>query len=273
MNLKQLNTLLKRAPSTHKGQKGHVLVIAGSTYFSGAALLAAVSSHRIGADLVTLAAPKEVCMAANCYSPDLITIKLPGTFLKQSHYSKIIKMLDKYDVIHIGNGIGRNPSTKKLIIKLLKNKRIQQKLKIIDADALKMVNILDLEHAIFTPHAAEFKALMKNSKLRTKKQLQKHLKDNIILLKGKEDKIISKDSTVTNKTGNPGMAKAGTGDVLSGLCSGILAQIHDKKDCLKQSAVAAAWLSGYLGDILKKKKKGYYYIASDLISEIKRIRK
>ena len=106
MNLKQLNTLLKRAPSTHKGQKGHVLVIAGSTYFSGAALLAAVSSHRIGADLVTLAAPKEVCMAANCYSPDLITIKLPGTFLKQSHYSKIIKMLDKYDVI-IESGIKR----------------------------------------------------------------------------------------------------------------------------------------------------------------------
>jgi len=268
-NLKQLNNLLKRAPSTHKGQKGHVLVIAGSTYFSGAAILSTVAAHRIGADLVSLASPREVGIAMNCYSPDIITEKLPGTFLKLAHYTKIIKMIDRYNVIHIGNGIGRDPSTKKLVLKLLKNKKIQKKLKVIDADALKMIKIQDVEHAIFTPHATEFKTLMKNSKIKTKKKLQKELKDNIILLKGKEDKIISKDETIINKTGNPGLAKAGTGDVLAGLCSGILAQTKD----LIKSAEAAAWLNGYIGDILKKKKKGYYYIASDLIEEIDKLKK
>lgn len=265
-SLKQLNILLKRKLDTHKGKNGHVLVIAGSTYFSGAAILAAVSSHRIGADLVTLAAPKEVGIAANCYSPDLITVKLPGTFLKVSHYTKIIKMIDKYDVIHIGNGIGKDPSTKKLILKLLKNKKVKNKLKVIDADALKMIKVQKVEYTILTPHAAEFKVLMKNSKIKTKKQLQKEINSNIILLKGKEDKIISKTTTTINKTGNPGLAKAGTGDVLSGLCSGILAQTKN----LQKSAEAAAWLNGYLGDILKKKKKGYYYIASDLIDELKK---
>jgi len=267
-SLKQLNTLLKRKSNTHKGKNGHVLVVAGSTYFSGAALLAAVSSHRIGADLVTLAAPKEVGIAANSYSPDLITVKLPGISLKLSHYNKILKMINKYNVIHIGNGIGKDPSTKKLILKILKNKDVKNKLKVIDADALKMIRIQDVEHTILTPHAAEFKTLMKNSKIKTKKQLQKELKDNIILLKGKEDKIISKNKTIINKTGNPGLAKAGTGDVLSGLCSGILAQTKD----LQKSAEAVAWLNGYLGDILKKKKKGYFYIASDLISELKKLK-
>jgi len=267
-SLKQLNTLLKRKSNTHKGKNGHVLVVAGSTYFSGAALLAAVSSHRIGADLVTLAAPKEVGIAANSYSPDLITVKLPGISLKLSHYNKILKMINKYNVIHIGNGIGKDPSTKKLILKILKNKDVKNKLKVIDADALKMIRIQDVEHTILTPHAAEFKTLMKNSKIKTKKQLQKELKDNIILLKGKEDKIISKNKTIINKTGNPGLAKAGTGDVLSGLCSGILAQTKN----LQKSAEAVAWLNGYLGDILKKKKKGYFYIASDLISELKKLK-
>jgi len=269
MNLKQLNKLLERKSNAHKGQAGHVLVIAGSTHFSGAAILAAASSLRIGADLVSVACPKDIGISINSYMPDIITNKLPGDHLKLSHYSKIIKMLDKYDIIHMGNGIGQDKSTKSLVIKLLKNRKIKDKLKVIDADALRMIKIQDIQHAILTPHANEYKSLMKNSRISNMAQLQKKIGDNIIIIKGKEDKIISKDGIIINKTGNPGMAKAGTGDVLAGLCSGILAQTKD----LKKSANAAAWLSGYIGDILKKKKKGYFFIASDLITEINNIKK
>ena len=89
----------------------------------------------------------------------------------------------------------------------------------------------------------------------------------MILLKGRIDSIISKDGIFYNKTGNAGMSKAGTGDVLAGLVAGFLAQGND----LQQSAVNAAYFNGLVGDILLKKKKGYSYLASDMVNEIKRV--
>jgi ADP-dependent NAD(P)H-hydrate dehydratase / NAD(P)H-hydrate epimerase len=264
MNLKKLNQLLARKPNVHKGEAGHVLVIAGSDKYAGAALLSSVSALRIAADLVTLACPENVAVAANSYCPDLITLRLQGNYLKLSHYHKIISVIDKYDVILIGNGIDDRMETKKLIQKILKNKKIKSKLKVIDADALKMIHIKDINNAILTPHRKEFEILLNNSKIKNKIELRTVMSDNVVLLKGKEDEIITSKKVFINKTGNPGMAKAGTGDVLAGLCAGILA----KTENLIESAKAAAWLNGYLANILQKKKKGYYYIASDLINEI-----
>ena len=91
--------------------------------------------------------------------------------------------------------------------------------------------------------------------------------NNIVLLKGKIDAVISKDNILFNKTGNAGMSKAGTGDVLSGLTAGFLAQNKD----LLQSAINAAYFNGLIGDILLKKKKGFSYLASDMVEEIKKI--
>ena len=100
------------------------------------------------------------------------------------------------------------------------------------------------------------------------KTAQKFLKkNNIILLKGRIDIIISKDKILYNKTGNAGMTKGGTGDVLAGLCAGFLAQSKD----LLQSSINAAYFNGLIGDILLKKKKGFTYLASDMVEEIKRL--
>lgn len=258
-SLVTLNKLLERKQNTHKGQSGHVLVIGGSENLAGAPILASVAALRVGADLVTLAAPKEACIAAQSYCPDIIVKKLPGDYLKSSHYALIIKDIERYDVLLIGNGIGLNADTKRLISKLLKNKDVKQKLKVIDADALKMIRLENLDNTILTPHKKEYEILMSNS--------ENNLNNNVIILKGKVDRIITKNTTYLNKTGNPDMAKAGTGDVLAGLSAGILANTRN----LEESAKAAAWLSGYLGDVLKKRKKGYYYIASDLIEEIQNI--
>ena len=87
-------------------------------------------------------------------------------------------------------------------------------------------------------------------------------------MKGKIDVIIFKDKIYYNKTGNAGMTKGGTGDVLAGLCAGFLAQSKD----LLQSAINAAYFNGLIGDILLKKKKGFTYLASDMVEEIKGIR-
>ena len=141
-----------------------------------------------------------------------------------------------------------------------------------------------MNNSILTPHAKELEILLKNSniklsiikKINKEKNINKKIsiikksikiKNNIILLKGPTDIIISKNKTAFNKTGNAGMTKAGTGDVLAGLCAGYLAQTND----LFQSAVNAAYISGLIGDILLKKKKGYSYLASDMVDEIKKI--
>ena len=139
-------------------------------------------------------------------------------------------------------------------------------LKVIDADALKLIRLQDVKNTILTPHHKEFSILLKNSKLK-KNESKKCLDNNVILLKGQVDVIISKNKTVFNKTGNEGMSKAGTGDVLAGLSAGFLAQGKD----LLQSAINAAYFNGLIGDILLKKKKKFSFLASDMVDDIKKI--
>ena len=93
--------------------------------------------------------------------------------------------------------------------------------------------------------------------------------NNVLLVKGPTDIILSRNKTAFNRTGNQGMTKGGTGDVLAGLAVGFLAKSGD----LFKSAVAASYLNGLVGDNLLKKKKGYSFIASDLIEDLESIQK
>ena len=139
---------------------------------------------------------------------------------------------------------------------------------VVDADALKHIKLQDVKNAILTPHKGEFKILFKNSRL-NEGNFRKHIGNNVILLKGPVDQIISSSKIAYNKTGNAGMTKAGTGDVLAGLCVGFIGQGLD----LFTSACNAAYFNGLAGDILLKKKKGFTYLASDLAEEIKKVLK
>src|SRR3989338_6702650 len=169
--------------------------------------------------------------------------------------------------------MGLKKETKSLIKTIIKN----NKLKVIDADAIKSLAMNELENSIITPHIKELEIFLKNSKINNstikKTIINKNKKNNffeknnIILLKGPIDIIISKNKIFYNKTGNAGMTKAGTGDVLAGLCAGFLAQSKD----LEQSAVNAAYFNGLIGDILLKKKKGFTYLASDMVGEVERV--
>ena len=266
----------ERKKSAKKGDSGRVLVIGGSKEYVGAVALAGLAALRSGCDWVTIAAPEKVAWAINSLSADLVTIKLKGGYINNSHYKILKKLIEKHDVILIGNGIGTRKETKASIKKIIKN----EKLKVIDADAIKVLSLGEISNAIITPHRKEFEAFLKNSKFNEKetgkiikgeknsmKKIQKILKNNIIIKKGRIDEIISKDKILYNKTGNAGMAKAGTGDVLAGLAAGFLAQNHD----LEQSAINAAYFNGLAGDILMKRKKGYTYLASDIVEEITRL--
>ncbi len=289
--------LPERKPGSHKGDNGLILAVGGSMEYSGAIILAGLAALRSGADLVKIAAPEKVAWAINTYSPDLVTMKLKGGYFRLNHFDLVKKEMEKFDVLLIGNGIGLKEETRKFCIKVV---RSVKKLKVIDADAVKSISMDDAENSILTPHSRELEIFLTNSKISKstikkiremsereassrmslekniekksrliKKINQKFLdKNNIILLKGKIDAVISNNAIYYNKTGNAGMTKGGTGDVLAGLCAGFLAQSKD----LLQSAVNAAYFNGVIGDILLKKKKGFTYLASDMVEEIKRIR-
>jgi len=259
---KQIN-LPKRSSSSHKGDNGKVLIIGGSRDYVGAVALAGLAALRSGVDWVTIAAPEKVGYAINALSPDLVVKKYKGDDFCASRAKDILKLEKDFNAVLIGNGIGVH--AKSFVKKYV---RETKKPLVIDADALKHIKLQNIKNAILTPHKGEFKILLKNSKL-NKNNYKKHLKNNIILLKGPIDQIITTSKTYQNKTGNPGMTKAGTGDVLAGLCIGFLGQGLS----LLQSAINAAYFNGLAGDILLKKKKGFTYLASDLVDEIKKVLK
>ena len=278
--------LPKRRKDSHKGDNGLVLAVGGSEDYVGAVTLAGLAALRSGADLVKIIAPEKVAWVINSYSPDLITEKIAfGDFFSPSDFKIVASSMEKFDVLLIGNGIGLKNETKKFCRKTIRNIK---KLKVIDADAIKSISMNDAENSIITPHSKELEYFLINSKIEksiikkinnesniikkskmVEKITQKFLnKNNVILLKGKIDSIISKDKIFYNKTGNAGMTKGGTGDVLAGLCAGFLAQSKE----LLQSAINAAYFNGLIGDILLKKKKGFTFLASDMVEEIEGLR-
>jgi len=280
MNLNQVKKLMERKKTAHKGENGHLLIIGGSEDYIGAPALAGLAALRAGCDSVTIAAPEKVAWTINKMSPDLITKKFPGSYFTLKHAKELLKFSEKFDAVLIGNGISKkaNRCCAYFIRKSMKPK-------VIDADALDSLSFKDPHNAILTPHRKELEEMILNSrkefllpKMKTANPkemaeiLQGNLKyflqnNNVLLAKGPTDIIISRNKITFNKTGNPGMAKAGTGDILAGLAAGFLAK---SKEPFK-SAAAAAFINGLVGDRLLKKKKGYSFIASDIVEDLGKI--
>jgi ADP-dependent NAD(P)H-hydrate dehydratase / NAD(P)H-hydrate epimerase len=282
MNINQIKKLMERKKTSHKGENGYALIIGGSEDYAGAVTLAGLAALRSGADSVTIAAPEKVAWTINKHSPDLITKKIKGSTFNIKDAKEMVKYADRFDAVLIGNGITRKAD--RFCNHFI---RKSQRLKVIDADALKSLSLKDFNNSILTPHEKELEMMLVNSgkdflipKLRESNVkekadiLQGNLRyflqnNNVLLVKGATDIIISKNKVAYNRTGNQGMTKAGTGDVLSGLAVGFLAKTKD----LFKSAVAAAYINGWVGDQLLKKKKGYTFIASDIIEDLEKINK
>ncbi|MBU0457159.1 MAG: NAD(P)H-hydrate dehydratase [Nanoarchaeota archaeon] len=280
MNLNQVKKLMDRKKTSHKGENGHVLIIGGSEEYVGAVVLAGLAALRAGCDSVTIAAPEKVAWTINQYTPDLITHKVKSKSFSIKNAKEMIKFADRFDAVLIGNGITKKAD--KFCQHFIKK---SAKLKVVDADALKSLSFKEFSNSIITPHETELEMMLINSKkefiLPKLKQsnakekadtLQGNLRyflqnNNVLLVKGATDVIISRNKVVYNRTGNQGMTKAGTGDILAGLAVGFLAKTKD----LFKSAVAAAYINGYVGDLLLKKKKGYSFIASDIVEDFNKI--
>ncbi|MDD5281687.1 MAG: NAD(P)H-hydrate dehydratase [Candidatus Omnitrophica bacterium] len=270
--------MLQRKADSHKGDYGHILILAGSSRFSGAALLCAEAALRSGAGLVTLGIPRSINLGLIKVKPkELITLPLPETkdgTLSLAAFFRISALLKNIDVLIIGPGLGRNRSTYALVKKLI---RKTSQPTVVDADALNALNsfpgILNLHKGqlILTPHQMEITRLfdininlIKNNRKLIAKKYAKHY-NSIIILKG-HNSIVTDGlrGFYINRSGNPGMATAGSGDVLSGIVGAFLAQGLDGFKAAKY----ATYIHGLAGDLAARDKTQMGLIASDIIDRI-----
>ena len=254
----------KRKRFSHKGTYGHSLLISGCYGRMGAAVLASKAALRSGTGLLTSHVPAK--------GIDILQAAVPEAMISvdQSEilFSKAPE-LSEYDAIGVGPALGCRSNSQKGLMELL-NKA--QKPMVIDADG---INILAEnqemlrevpEYTILTPHPKEFERLVgncENGYERNKKQVEFAKKNKLILvLKGANTSIACPDGTsYFNSTGNPGMATAGSGDVLTGIILALLAQAYEPK----HAAQLGVFVHGLAGDLAAQKMGQEALIASDII--------
>jgi hydroxyethylthiazole kinase-like uncharacterized protein yjeF len=268
---------IPRRPDTHKGDYGHLLVIAGSVGKTGAAAMASLSALRMGAGLVTLAIPKSLNAIMEAKLTEVMTEPLPETpkqTLSLRAFSPILRLCENKRAVIIGPGLGTYKETQSLILKLIRTLNLPI---ILDADGITALaaqsKILPVANRllILTPHPGEMARLIRS-------QVKDVLDDRIglsrnfsqshqvhLVLKGHPSLISTpKGEIFINPTGNPGMASAGAGDVLTGMIGGLVCQGFD----ILPSLQIAVYLHGLAGDEGAKEMGEKSLIASDLIEKI-----
>ena len=258
----------KRTKFSHKGTYGHALLVAGSSGKTGAALLAAEACMRTGVGLLTVHLPKDASLPMQTYLPEaMIDVDESNT-----HCTKIVDILP-YTAIGVGPGLGKNDKTATFLKKIIQE--ATQPL-VLDADALNIIadnptwlSFLP-DNTILTPHPKEFERLFgktRNSYERLELQRKMSVIHNIIIvLKGAHTAITFPNGTCFfNSTGNPGMATAGSGDVLTGMILSLLAQRYSPAE----SALLGVYLHGRAGDMAASEIGEDSMIARDIIENLK----
>jgi NAD(P)H-hydrate epimerase len=261
-----------RASNSHKGDFGRLLVIGGSKLFSGAPVLVSLSALRTGVDIVYTACPEKTAYAISSISPNLITIKLKGKHANLNNIDPLISYIKNVDAVVIGPGLGVHSETFDFVESCINEIEKIGKPLLLDADGISAFSKFKraiTSPVVITPHANEF---IKLSERELPKKIEERIKEvkkvatdlkAVIVLKGENDIISDSKKTKINCTGNPGMTVGGTGDVLSGIIGGLLAQNNDPFE----AAVAGAFVNGAAGDFVAE-KFGYHMIATDLLDWI-----
>src|SRR6266478_4431717 len=229
-----------RPPAANKGNFGHVLVLGGSLGKAGAAAMAGMAALRAGAGLCTVATAKDVLHTVAAFHPELMTESLPATdagTISASALDRIAELVKGKNVFAIGPGISRNPQTAELVRSLIATLPIPM---VVDADGLNAfegrTNELKGEGRtlVITPHPGEMARLagcsvadVQNDRLGVARKFARE-HQLIVVLKGHRTLVVQPDAEAwVNTTGNPGMATGGTGDILTGMVAGMMAQ-HTK---------------------------------------------
>jgi NAD(P)H-hydrate epimerase len=283
--------LVDRKPDDHKGVFGHVLVVGGSRGMLGAPVLAARAALRSGAGLVTLAVPASLQPFAATLAPEALTLALPETSsgalradavarLRKAHADK------RFTTLALGPGLSRQPDADKVVVGALSSLAIPA---VVDADALNALASVDGSAVrellrkrgapcILTPHPGEMARCLQITRQAVKDDregcAQRLARDwgGVALLKGHKTVISSGARTALNATGGPGLAKGGSGDVLTGLIASLWAQLLASGRATGDHAFAAAALGAHLhglaGDAAEKQKTAWGVLASDVVEAL-----
>lgn len=280
--------LVERLPEDHKGVYGHVLIVAGSRGMAGAAILAARGALRSGAGLVTVASPASVSAIVAGAVPSAITLGLPenssGAFRPDGVERLKRHAADsKATALAIGPGLTTHADAARFFLHALSGLPLPA---VVDADGLNILagqepeGVTELlksrkQPCIFTPHPKEMSRILRSSKAEgdaaRAKAVERLARDwgGVALLKGSKTLISTGARTAWNQTGSAALAKAGSGDVLTGLIAGLWAQMlasgRVSGDMAFRAACLGAWLHGAAGDAAEKELTAYAVTSSDIV--------
>jgi NAD(P)H-hydrate epimerase len=273
----QIPKMKNRAKNAHKGDFGKVLVIAGSVGMSGAAALVGKAALRAGSGLVRVAVPKSILPVVAAFEPCYTTIPLAEDDKGHIAGKAINAILDAAadnDVLAFGPGIGIARGTSTVLATLLERSGLKL---VLDADGLNNLALLKDWQAkckanlILTPHPGEMKRLWENicrnplPADRNEQAIKLSQKTKaVVVLKGAGTVVADGKKVYVNTTGNPGMATAGSGDVLTG----IIASLYGQGFEAFEAAAIGVYVHGLAGDIAAKKRGEISLIATDVIEAL-----
>ena len=272
-----------RSPASYKGSYGRVLVVAGSTGMTGAAALASEAALRVGAGLVTLAIPQSLNTILEVKLSEVMTLPLPETeagSLAESSTSTILEYAKKTkSVLAIGPGLSQHPETVGLVHQLISENHKQELglRMVIDADGLNalakatdLIALLGAE-AVLTPHPGEMSRLtnipistLESNRIGAAEEFANQYGVTLVLKGAPTVTANSNGNVWVNSTGNPGMATAGMGDVLTGMIAGLMAQNVPSET----AAFLGVYLHGLAGDIAAEKLGMHGLIAGDVLKAV-----
>lgn len=267
----------KRFDNSNKGDYGKILIVSGSTGMTGAGCLAAGAAFRTGAGLVYLGVPASLVSIYDSLLAESVTIPLEDNgngYLTENCANQVLDRMKHISAAAVGPGMSLNADTCEVVYKIIESSDIPL---VLDADALNAVSkdtsiLKKLKtEAVITPHPGEMSRLagitiedVQNNRIETAREFAARWK-MVTVLKGSRTVVAVPDGTVyVNVTGNPGMATAGAGDVLTGVITGLIGQGVKPAD----AAVAGVYLHGLAGDIVAKMKGVHGLIAGDLVGSL-----
>jgi hydroxyethylthiazole kinase-like uncharacterized protein yjeF len=269
-----------RAANAHKGTYGHVLIIAGARGKSGAAVLASRGAMHSGAGLVTAAIPNCLSAIVAAGQPELMTEPLPdrdGGFDALGTINALRRLVDGKNALVVGPGMGAGEDTFRIVEWLLKEAAREDRPLLIDADGLNAISQHDpgiLRKSpgpvVLTPHPGEMARLLKSSttavnsnRIGAARALVEMTGANVLLKGARSIIATAQDEIAVNSSGNPGMATAGMGDVLSGILGSLMAQGIKPGDALK----LGVFVHGRAADRLAGQRR-FGFLASEVAAEV-----
>ena len=268
--------LPQREDNTHKGNYGKVLAVTGSKGMSGACILASNAVLKSGAGMVTAAVPKSIADAVATQFVEVMTLPLPtdGEILSKNATVLLLERLQKQEALLVGCGMGLNENVKHVVGELVTSSR---KPMLIDADGINAlkgnINILKNKKApaVLTPHPVEFSRItghsmeyLKEHRIEAAASFAKEFEVSVVL-KGADSIVAHPNGDVyVSSISNSGMATAGSGDVLSGIIAGLLAQGATAKD----AANLGVYFHTLAGNLARAEKGEYGMTAGDILNAV-----